>query len=134
MATPSRTTKEMRRLGLLADLGHALPTPSRICDLGCGNGNGVQEYVDLGHDAYGCDLQFKEGPLVDDLERSGRLRRITLEPYALPFEDGTFDFVFSEYVLEHVQDHDELLAEIQRVLRPGGVSLHVFAPRYSLLE
>ena len=134
MTGSSSAKKETRRLGLLADLGHALSVPSRICDLGCGNGNGVREYLALGHDAYGCDLQFKEGPHVGDLERAGRLRRITMEPYALPFEDDMFDFLYSEYVLEHVQNYDEMLAEIHRVLRPGGVSLHVFAPRYSPIE
>jgi SAM-dependent methyltransferase len=43
----------------------------------------------------------------------------------LPFPDAAFDAVFSSNVLEHVQDLDALLGEIQRVLRPGGLSLHL---------
>ncbi len=41
----------------------------------------------------------------------------------LPFRGGSFDVVFSIYVLEHVDKPGELMAEIARVLRPGGVCL-----------
>jgi len=43
----------------------------------------------------------------------------------LPFEDGTFDIVFSSNVLEHVPHLDELNREIARVLRSGGRAIHV---------
>jgi SAM-dependent methyltransferase len=39
----------------------------------------------------------------------------------LPFEDGTFDAVVSNQVIEHVFDTDLLVAEAFRVLKPGGV-------------
>jgi ubiquinone/menaquinone biosynthesis C-methylase UbiE len=39
----------------------------------------------------------------------------------LPFRDGAFDFVFSQAVLEHVQHPHVAVAEMQRVLRPGGL-------------
>ena len=42
---------------------------------------------------------------------------------ALPFRDGSFDVVFSIYVLEHVERPQRLASEIARVLRPGGVFL-----------
>jgi ubiquinone/menaquinone biosynthesis C-methylase UbiE len=38
----------------------------------------------------------------------------------LPFEDEHFDVVFSEYVMEHVEDPDSAYREISRVLKPGG--------------
>jgi SAM-dependent methyltransferase len=41
----------------------------------------------------------------------------------LPFRDCSFDVVFSIYVLEHVYRLGELVAEVRRVLRPGGVCL-----------
>jgi ubiquinone/menaquinone biosynthesis C-methylase UbiE len=45
---------------------------------------------------------------------------------ALPFPDAAFDYVVSLDVLGHVgfEEKDEVLAEIKRVLRPGGVTLH----------
>jgi len=46
---------------------------------------------------------------------------------ALPFADGSFDTVFSSQVLEHVPEPERMLAEMTRVLRPGGC-LIVTAP------
>jgi SAM-dependent methyltransferase len=39
---------------------------------------------------------------------------------SLPFADGAFDAVFSNAVLHWVRDHDAMLAEVRRVLKPGG--------------
>ena len=120
--------------GVPHDLGHRIPRNGCIVDLGCGNGGRVQALLDLGYDAYGCDIRFKEGRHRERLEGERRIRRIELDPYALPFESGSCDFLFSEQVFEHVQNYDETLAEIRRVLKPGGVSLHVFPARLRPIE
>ncbi len=52
---------------------------------------------------------------------SGRTVRAVRAPAErLPFEDGSFDTVVSTLVLCSVGDQDEALAEVRRVLRPGG--------------
>lgn len=57
------------------------------------------------------------------------------EPVALPFEDDAFDTVLSLGVLEHVQDPDESLEEIRRVLKPGGrLYVYKLPNRWSYLE
>jgi SAM-dependent methyltransferase len=43
-----------------------------------------------------------------------------IEAGKLPLADGRFDLVFSDYVLEHVEDPAGFLAEVHRVLKPGG--------------
>jgi SAM-dependent methyltransferase len=43
----------------------------------------------------------------------------------IPFADRCFDCVFSSNVLEHVPHVDRLQAEIKRVLKPGGIAVHV---------
>jgi SAM-dependent methyltransferase len=43
----------------------------------------------------------------------------------VPFAAGTFDRVFSSNVLEHVRGLPALLAETRRVLRPGGLAVHL---------
>lgn len=95
---------------------------STVLDLGCGAGMlallkrkevtlaGVDLSVECAHAAKrnGYDVTF-----------SAQLTR-------LPFEDATFDYVVSLDVLGHIdfQDKDKVLAEIKRVLRPEGVTMH----------
>jgi SAM-dependent methyltransferase len=46
------------------------------------------------------------------------IQRMDLE--AIPFDDGSFDWVIANHVLEHVGDLDKAVSEIARVLAPGG--------------
>jgi SAM-dependent methyltransferase len=48
---------------------------------------------------------------------------------ALPYQDASFDVVFSSNVIEHVNDPAKVMAESLRVLRPGGIMYHVI-PNY----
>jgi SAM-dependent methyltransferase len=41
----------------------------------------------------------------------------------LPFEDGTYDFVFASHVLEHIRGDRKAIQEIRRVLRPNGIAI-----------
>jgi SAM-dependent methyltransferase len=43
----------------------------------------------------------------------------------IPFPDRSFDIVFSSHVLEHIKDEETVHREMQRVLRAGGVGVHV---------
>lgn len=63
----------------------------------------------------GCDLDpiVLENSHLDDaavLDDSGRL----------PYDDETFDLIFSDWVLEHLDDPPTFVAETSRVLKPGG--------------
>jgi len=125
---------------MLADLGHPLTPGCAVLDFGAGAGATVYRYRRAGFDAYGVDIAEAGDYYRDKMRAEGLLggdeplRQLDLSNYRLPFDDGRFDFVFSHQVFEHVQNYDEALAEIRRVLAPGGVSLHVFPPRWSLRE
>ena len=54
-------------------------------------------------------------PTSRDIERVDML--------AMQFDDGTFDCVIANHVLEHVDDDARALAEIHRVLKPGGMAI-----------
>lgn len=111
---------------LLAIVGHPLSAGDEVLDLGCGEGALVDELIVRGVEAHGADFP-------QELGKGNRLRAIE-DPYRLPYPDGSFDFVLSAEVFEHVQDYPSTLREIRRVLRPGGVSIHTFPPRYVLTE
>jgi ubiquinone/menaquinone biosynthesis C-methylase UbiE len=112
---------------LLAASGHPIRRDAWILDFGCGDGGVVCAFCEAGFPkTYGCD--FREALGEDE-----RLREIE-QPYRIPFEDDAFDCVVSNQVFEHVQNYHQALAEIRRVLVPGGVSLHMFPSPYSLRE
>jgi SAM-dependent methyltransferase len=103
---------------ILSELGHTLKPGACVLDFGCGAGNMVEEYASAGYDAFGCDIRLRTN--------SDRVRLIDKDTPVLPFADNTFDFVYSDQVLEHAQDHAWTFSEIERVMKPGGISLHVF--------
>jgi len=111
---------------ILRELGHKLDPGARVLDFGCGAGDMVEEYCARGFDAFGCDIQVGH--------ESERVRAIDEKTRSLPFADATFDFVFSDQVMEHVQDQAQAFAEIKRVMKPGAISLHIFPSRLKPTE
>jgi ubiquinone/menaquinone biosynthesis C-methylase UbiE len=119
---------------MLQDLGEALEPHATIVDLGCGAGNLVAAGRKHGYQVFGADIAFKDGPQTAELQASGAIRLIQLKPYRLPFDDASVDCIVSHQVFEHVMDYDACLAEVHRVLKPKGVTLHMFPSRYLLIE
>jgi SAM-dependent methyltransferase len=114
-------------------------TPTRdsvILDFGCGGGQRVHGLRRRGLRAFGCDIALPALPVGHLAEhiRQDVVRAIDPAPYRIPFDDDTFDLVFSVTVFEHVMDYDTVLAEIRRVLKPGGISIHVFPGPWQFLE
>lgn len=69
---------------------------------------------------------FKLG-LID----GGEGRAYQGDAESLPFRDGSFDIVYSNGVLHHSQDTDKTLAEVHRVLKPGGRAVLMLYARHS---
>jgi SAM-dependent methyltransferase len=89
----------------------------RVLDLGCRSGALTRHFLE-GNSVVGLDVD------ANALEKAAVLG---IEPVQanveepLPFDDGSFDAVVAGELLEHLQFPDALVAEIRRVLRPGGV-------------
>src|SRR5215210_1642636 len=95
---------------------------SRVLDLGCGAGM-LALLKRKGVTLTGVDLS-EECALAS--RRNGYDLTCAAELTRLPFADDSFDYVVSLDVLGHVsfEEKDAVLAEVRRVLRPGGVTLH----------
>ena len=118
----------------LAALGFRFTPDCRVLDYGCGDGWLVRDYANRGVQAYGCEVILPDTPACRKLQAQGLIAPMTGEPPRVPFPNGMFDLVTSNMVFEHVRDYDAAFSELGRVLKPGGVMMHVFAARYSLLE
>ena len=79
----------------------------------------------------GCGHDYKPGWVnLDRDPRCGADVAHDLDDLPYPFADGEFEYVYASHVLEHVEDLFATLAEIERVLEPGG-TLHVRVPHFS---
>src|ERR1043166_4844706 len=94
----------------------------RVLELGCGTGanfayyrDGATEVVATEPDPHMLERARKRAA---DVGRSVDIRRVPAE--ALPFPDASFDTVLSTLVLCTVDEPARALAEVKRVLRPGG--------------
>ena len=79
------------------------PAPKRILDFGCGSGNGVKRFLDVGHHVTGVDISESGIRLAKEEVPSARFELIDSE-IQVPFPDQSFDVCFSSEVLEHLVD------------------------------
>ncbi|MCU1398381.1 MAG: putative methyltransferase [Acidimicrobiales bacterium] len=92
---------------------------NRILDVGCGDGQISRLAVTLGAaTVIGIDPTWNQ--LTVAQERGGGAFYARSGAAAMPFPDGAFDAVVACLVFEHIRDVDEAIAEVARVLAPGG--------------
>ena len=99
-----------------------------VLDYGCGAGEIVKELRNQEVNAFGCDIFYGGGDYSVSIDpifwEQAIIRR--MEGNTIPFDRDSFDFVINNQVMEHVKDLNRVLAEIHRVLKPGGMVLSLF--------
>jgi SAM-dependent methyltransferase len=108
----------------------ALRLDGRSLDHCCGDGYFATQAWPGQRFTAGCDM---DAAVLKRAEATGQYGRLDCcdAGKQLPYEDGAFDLVFNNSGLEHVRDLDRALAEIARVLRPGGaLAFNVLGRRY----
>jgi malonyl-CoA O-methyltransferase len=120
------------RRELLARLEYVTLDPVAILDLGAGTGHSSRALQDRYRRAMVIALDLAEGMLRQARRQQPWLRRFARvcgNASRLPLRDASVDLVFSNMALHWCSDLDRVLAEIRRVLRPGGlVNLTVPGP------
>ncbi|GBR08125.1 hypothetical protein GLI01_16660 [Gluconacetobacter liquefaciens] len=101
---------------------HRHSTASHIdfLDLGAGDGRSYDVARQAFPDLNWIGVDIENSPEVASRSRSD-CRFHTFDGVNLPFQDNSFDVVYSRQVFEHVRHPEPLLHEVARVLKPGGV-------------
>jgi SAM-dependent methyltransferase len=92
-------------------------------DIACGEGYGSNLLASAALEVTGVDI---DGPSIARAEKKYRLDNLAFRQGSadrIPLGDAAVDLVVSFETLEHVSFHEQMLNEIRRVLRPGGVLL-----------
>jgi SAM-dependent methyltransferase len=126
-------TVDYRRLGV--------GPGDRLLDVGCGAGRHAYEGMRRGAQVVALDADageikdvaaWLEAMGADDPQTAatgGNGRALVGDALRLPFPDATFDRVIAAEVLEHIPDDTGAMAELARIVRPGG-TLAVTVPRW----
>jgi len=102
-----------------------------VLDVGTGEGQLARHLL-----AHGVERVTGLDPTVNQLReavaRGGGARYVRADAVRMPFADGSFDGVLACLVFEHIAEIDDALAEVARVLAPGGTFL--FLLNHPLLQ
>lgn len=112
---------------------------TRVIDVGCGAGRHSYEAYRRGADVIAFDQNAEELAEVDTMLQAmnaageapaaAKAQVVVGDALALPYPDASFDCVIASEILEHIPGDDAVIAELARVLRPGG-TLAVTVPRW----
>lgn len=103
-----------------------LPEDARILELGCGPAYLWKENADRIPAEWRITLSDLSAGMLDaawrNLVVTGRAFQFKeIDAQSIPFEDESFDAVIANHMLYHVPDRPRAIAEIRRVLKPGGL-------------
>ena len=125
---------------LTVDFGRlAVTEGTRVLDLGCGGGRHAFEAHRRGARVVALDRDWDEldgaAAILEGMNEAGegpadsRGGVVRGDALTLPFPDGAFDHVIAAEILEHIPADQAAMAELVRVLRPGG-TMAVTVPRW----
>jgi SAM-dependent methyltransferase len=113
-----------RRWAMIAEAtGQCLSPQSWVLVDGCGIGMYVRAFREVTPNVVGLDIEPER---VADSRAHSPLANVAAGEF-LPYPDQYFDVVLSHEVIEHVQDDELAVAEMARVLKPGGRAI-IFCP------
>jgi SAM-dependent methyltransferase len=107
-------------LRVIEDALAVVPAGGRLLDLGCDDGSRTVAFARAARAEAASGVEVVPERAEEARSRGIDARVCDLDE-RLPFEDGTFDAVVSNQVIEHVVDTDHFVAESRRVLKPGGL-------------
>ncbi len=105
----------------------------RVLEIGVGQGTDLVQFAGGGADCHGVDITERHLELAGQnfLLRGLPVVLRNADATALPYPPDSFDCVYSFGVLHHIPEPDRVIAEVKRVLKPGGVLMFAVYHRWS---
>ncbi|MFA5878119.1 MAG: class I SAM-dependent methyltransferase [Candidatus Staskawiczbacteria bacterium] len=91
----------------------------KLLDIGCGRGDFLKGFKDIGLDVFGLDIEKSKSDIVKNI----KIYNCNFELNSFPLENNSVDFIFSKSVIEHLKNPENFIKEIYRVLKPGGTAI-----------
>ena len=91
----------------------------KMLEVGCGRGEFLENFHKLGLNVFGLDIS----PEAKSFKEEFNIKICDVENERLPFDDNTFDIVYSKSFIEHLYYPERYLREAHRVLKPNGLLL-----------
>lgn len=108
-----------RKLSKFLYKKYNLKKGDKLLEVGCGRGEFLKGFIELGIDGYGVDQNDNAKKICLNSE----IKIADLENKLLPYKDNFFDVIYSKSVVEHFFYPEKLFKEMHRVLKPGGIIL-----------
>ncbi len=128
-----RERKAKKVLAILEDAVGDL-SDKHLLDIGCSAGIMTNCYAKKFGRVTGTDIDMPAIAFAASADEAGCLSWVVADSQCLPFPESSFDVVTCTHIYEHVPDARLLMAEIFRVLRPGGACFFSAGNRLSLIE
>ena len=130
-----RLRRAARITSVLEDFAGITLADSRLLDVGASHGLITLALAPKFRQAVGVDVdRVGVAAAARDAQAGDTCSFALASGMQLPFKDASFDVVVCNHVYEHVSDPGRLMAEVARVLRPGGVCYFAGGHRLQLIE
>jgi SAM-dependent methyltransferase len=118
------TINKKRIMNILESYVHG-----RILDAGCGSGFFSKFFLEKGCEVFALD--YSKQALLMTRRLDQKINLIEASVFNTPFKNETFDFIFSDGLLEHYKNPEKILLEFKRIVKTGGIILTFVPNKYS---
>jgi ubiquinone/menaquinone biosynthesis C-methylase UbiE len=133
----NRQQKAKKMMAVINDYLNSLGKKSEnlsLLDIGCSTGYMTKLYGDFFERVTGIDIDEKAINHAQEKNSNANVAFQVGDSMNLKFSDNSFDVVTCTHIYEHVPDANQLMAEIYRILKPGGFCYFAAGNRIKFME